>query len=91
MRSDRLRVNGGHIRPQAFQARKEYFVAKDTGALHEQVGKGRGEQRRGPTPCSVNRSVELLCAEIKIGARAKDRPHHPEPGFMHNDRTCLAP
>lgn len=37
MRSDRLRANGGHIRPQAFQARKEYFVAKDTGALHEQV------------------------------------------------------
>lgn len=37
MRASRLQANGSFLRPQAFQARKEYLVAKDTGALHEQV------------------------------------------------------
>lgn len=37
MRAERLRANGGFLRPEAFQARKEFLVAKDTGALHEQV------------------------------------------------------
>ena len=83
MRAERLRANGGFLRPEAFQARKEFLVAKDTGALHEQV-------RVYVLKC-VTRNV--LCA----GPAQQHEPHTAllivPPSSQHttSHRTCRAP
>ena len=68
MRAERLRANGAYLRPEAFQARKEALVAKDIGALHEQVRIYNDDDDYDP-----RRSV----FERGICARAPIIPPHP--------------
>lgn len=88
MRADRLRANGAYLRPEAFQARKEALVAKDIGALHEQVG------------AHITMVITVGCWGVCVCAGPMPNNatttllaypcHPPPPTHNHTHRTCRA-